>query len=152
MSIGERMRQLRKGKYTQEALAEAVGVHVNTINKWENGKRAPDAAKLLTLAKALNTTVAYLTDEEDARERRWGNPPISQGAAFSSEARDRQGSVTDAVPGLDYWGGVVENAEKAAIQGRNLDLIVPMLHKACDILETALSQSKREVEEQAVGI
>ncbi len=43
MTLGERIRTARKEKYTQEELAEMIGVHVNTLRRWERGERSPDA-------------------------------------------------------------------------------------------------------------
>lgn len=65
MDLGERIRALRKRKYTQEELAELVKVHVNTVIRWERGDRTPDAERLRELAKVLNTSTAYLLGETD---------------------------------------------------------------------------------------
>ncbi|MBQ7263692.1 MAG: helix-turn-helix domain-containing protein [Synergistaceae bacterium] len=51
---------------TQEELAHKVGVHVNTIRRWEQGKQSPDARKLASLADAFGTTTAHLLDSGDA--------------------------------------------------------------------------------------
>lgn len=68
MTLGEKIRMLRKKKYTQEKLAELVGVHVNTVIRWEKDTRLPDADKLKKIADVLNTTVSYLTGEVDIPE------------------------------------------------------------------------------------
>lgn len=70
MSIGERIKLVRKGKYTQAELAELLGVHETTIRRWESGRDdGPKERMLSKLASALNTTVAYLTGETDNPER-----------------------------------------------------------------------------------
>ena len=38
MKLGEKIKALRKGKYTQEKLAELIDVHVNTLLRWERGE------------------------------------------------------------------------------------------------------------------
>ncbi len=63
MKLGERIRALRKKKYTQEELAELVGVHVNTLIRWEHGDRNPTADKLQALADALGTSMQCLLSE-----------------------------------------------------------------------------------------
>jgi DNA-binding XRE family transcriptional regulator len=65
MSIGTRICEARKGKYTQAQLAEAIGAHELTVQRWETDKRAPNAKAMLKLAAALGTTVAYLMGETD---------------------------------------------------------------------------------------
>lgn len=65
MTLGEKIKILRKKKYTQEELAERLGVHVNTIVRWERGDRNPTADKLKELADVLDTTSDYLLDDTD---------------------------------------------------------------------------------------
>jgi len=63
MKFGDKIKILRKGKYTQEELADMLGIHVNTLLRWEHGERTPNLEKLKALANALSTTVEFLTDE-----------------------------------------------------------------------------------------
>lgn len=65
MTLGEKIKTLRKKKYTQEELADRLGVHVNTLIRWERGDRMPTADKLKDLADELHTTSNYLLDETD---------------------------------------------------------------------------------------
>lgn len=70
MGVGERIKHLRKGKYTQSELAELIGVHETTIRRWEQGRdRGPDLDALKRIAHALETSVAYLTGETDDPKR-----------------------------------------------------------------------------------
>ena len=59
--VGKRIRFLRK-KYdwTQEELADKVGVDYTTINKIENGKRNPSLKTLERIAKALRVKTKEL--------------------------------------------------------------------------------------------
>ncbi len=51
MRFDENLRILRKEKdYSQEYLAEKLGVTRQTISKWENGTAMPDLKKLIELA------------------------------------------------------------------------------------------------------
>lgn len=75
-SVGKRIETLRKSKkISQEDLAEKVGVSRTTVYKWESGTAKPNFAKLQALARALETTVSFFTDEtsfecnEEERER-----------------------------------------------------------------------------------
>ncbi len=64
MELGEKIKTLRKGKYTQEELAEKIGVHINTLVRWEKNYRYPTADKLKALADALDTTTDYLMSDD----------------------------------------------------------------------------------------
>ena len=67
MKLGEKIRALRKGKYTQEELAERLGMHINTIVRWERGDRMPTADKLKALADVLGTTPSELLSVDDSQ-------------------------------------------------------------------------------------
>lgn len=63
-SVGKRIETLRKSKkISQEDLAEKVGVSRTTIYKWESGTAKPNYANMQALARALETTVSFFTDE-----------------------------------------------------------------------------------------
>ena len=65
MSIGQRIKKLRKGKMNQSELAALVGVSIDSIRRWESNKRPPRSVDLQSLAEVLNTSVAYLVEETD---------------------------------------------------------------------------------------
>ena len=54
----------RRAGYTQETLAEALGVSRQAVGKWESGQALPEAATLLTLADLLGCTLDTLMREE----------------------------------------------------------------------------------------
>lgn len=61
MSLGDRISNLRKEKgISQVELAKMLDVSRQAVSKWENNQSAPDTAKLIQLADALDTEVAYL--------------------------------------------------------------------------------------------
>ena len=64
MTLGERIKSLRKGKFSQEKLADLLDVHVNTLIKWEHGKGYPTVDKLKKLADMLGTTTDYLMNDD----------------------------------------------------------------------------------------
>ena len=70
MSLGTRLKMLRKQVgLSQERLGDLVDVHVNTVRRWENGSRSPDAEVLQKLAQILGTTTSYLLEETANLER-----------------------------------------------------------------------------------
>ena len=89
MTIGETIRLYRKQlDLTQAQLAEAVGVSVQAVSKWETGAGMPDVAQIIPLAKALQITTDKLLDFTDRREeleqhwreslREQGDDPLCQ--------------------------------------------------------------------------
>lgn len=67
MSFSEKCRKLRIEKeMTQEELAEAVGVSLKTISRYESGETMPRYRKIYDrLAEVLDTSYDYLVTEED---------------------------------------------------------------------------------------
>ncbi|MGN1002458.1 MAG: helix-turn-helix domain-containing protein [Oscillospiraceae bacterium] len=61
LNIGENIRRFRREMgLTQEQLAEAVGVSVAAVSKWEKGLSSPDIAMLPLLADFFETSVDVL--------------------------------------------------------------------------------------------
>ena len=66
--LGERLRTFRQRKrLTQEELAKIIGVTRQTIAKWENNERVPDALMAKKLAKELRITADELLGNEFAK-------------------------------------------------------------------------------------
>ena len=67
--INERIVQARKQKRLKQTdLAKLLNVSIDTVRRWEQGKRAPTVDKLQPLANALDTTISYLTGDIDIPE------------------------------------------------------------------------------------
>ena len=63
MSLGERIASYRKkAGYSQEGLAEQLGVSRQAVSKWETDLSAPDLNNLIGLARELGVSVAELTE------------------------------------------------------------------------------------------
>lgn len=57
-TIGSRIAAYRKEKgYTQEEIAQQLGVSSQAVSKWENDTSCPDIALLVPLSQLLGTTV-----------------------------------------------------------------------------------------------
>ncbi|MBP7401635.1 MAG: helix-turn-helix transcriptional regulator [Clostridia bacterium] len=68
-AIGQYIAKKRKEKnWTQEQLAEKLGVSNKTISKWENGKCMPDYGIIENLCRELDVGIAALMDGEDTEE------------------------------------------------------------------------------------
>ena len=65
MSIARRIAELRKQKsLTQQALAEAIGLHVTQVKRYEAGTSQPSLEALKKIAKTLRVTTDSLIFEE----------------------------------------------------------------------------------------
>ncbi len=61
--LGENIRRIRKeAGYTQEQLAEALGVTAGAVHKWERGKAVPELELLVDIAEFFETSVDALLD------------------------------------------------------------------------------------------
>ncbi len=58
-TLGERLRQVR-GQLTREQAAERLGVHPNTLQKYEGDKRVPDADFIITFSNTFNVSESWL--------------------------------------------------------------------------------------------
>lgn len=66
MTTGEKLQKLRKEKnYTQEELADILGVSRQSISKWESDVAFPETDKLITLSKLFQCSIDYLLNEEN---------------------------------------------------------------------------------------
>lgn len=67
MTIGKRISELRKqNSYSQEYIAERVGVSRQAVSKWEQDQSAPDTYNLIALAELFGVTVEYLATGKEA--------------------------------------------------------------------------------------
>ncbi len=66
VAIGNAIKRAREKRgYTQEKLAELVGVSVQAVSKWENGKNLPDLENLMLICEITDTPYqAILTPEQ----------------------------------------------------------------------------------------
>lgn len=65
MTFGEKLSKLRKEyNYTQEQLAEILGVSRQSISKWESDMAYPETDKLIKLGKLFECSMDYLLNED----------------------------------------------------------------------------------------
>ena len=66
MTLGERIGNLRRDSgYSQEYVAESLGVSRQAVSKWETDLSSPDTENLIKLAELLNTSVQFLATGKD---------------------------------------------------------------------------------------
>lgn len=63
IKLSESIRRLRKDRgLTQEQLAEALGVSVSAVHKWESGKAIPELTMLVDIAEFFESSVDAMLD------------------------------------------------------------------------------------------
>lgn len=66
MTLGDKLTKLRKeNNYTQEQLAEILGVSRQAISKWESNIAYPETEKLLRLGELYKCSMDYLLKDEN---------------------------------------------------------------------------------------
>lgn len=66
MTLGERLRLLRKGRgYTQQELADRLGISASAVGMYEQGRRQPDPDILCRVAEVFGVRVDYLVGREE---------------------------------------------------------------------------------------
>ena len=64
MNIADRIQYLRKQKgYSQEELADKVGVSRQAVSKWESGASDPSTTNWMALAKLFGVTAEEILKE-----------------------------------------------------------------------------------------
>ncbi len=65
MTLGEKLSKLRKEyNYTQEQLAEILGVSRQSISKWESDIAYPETEKLVKIGRLFDCSMDYLLNED----------------------------------------------------------------------------------------
>ncbi|MCR5328209.1 MAG: DUF5680 domain-containing protein [Saccharofermentans sp.] len=66
MIFSEKLQILRKNKgFTQEELADRLGVSRQAVAKWESGQVYPDIFNLIQISNMMNVSVDYLVKDRD---------------------------------------------------------------------------------------
>ena len=129
MNLGSKIReQRRRMNFTQSEFANMLGVHENTIRKWEKGQSYPNVKDVENIAKVLGITTELLYDDTTSAER-------ITNKRFTPKLN---------TPNMAYWGEVADNIRKLAnINDKNEILVVyAILKYECDKLAKALPNNE----------
>lgn len=158
MVVGDRIKFLREGlKQSQEELASVIGMHSNTVARWERGELVPRGTSLSKLAHALDTSTGYLLGETDdpvryssllmaagkkPEELDGNEPPEPSSDLVRRKHALREWFVkkdASSSLGLAYWASVVDNVRDAASRDNPQELaeIREMLEKALASIDDA---------------
>lgn len=100
MTIGEKVSKLRKeNNYTQEQLADILGVSRQAISKWESNITYPETDKLIRISKLFNCSLDYLLKESEESDHK--NQFNEEFLFFRKRLRERKSGKT--VWGMPFW-------------------------------------------------
>ena len=69
MRLSEKIMDLRKKSgWSQEELAERLGISRQSVSKWETGESIPDIDKIIRMSELWNVSTDYLLKEEEVME------------------------------------------------------------------------------------
>jgi transcriptional regulator with XRE-family HTH domain len=92
-ALGARLREVRTARgFTQERLADAIGVRTATISRFENGQVGFSISTLGDLADALGVSVATLVDADLAHVE-VQDPAVLQLLALPHGVRERAAAL-----------------------------------------------------------
>ena len=81
MTLGEKIAKQRKElNYTQEQLADVLGVSRQSISKWESDLAYPETDKLIKLGKMFDCSMDYLLNEDVNEKSRAQSPGFAEKA------------------------------------------------------------------------
>ena len=92
MTLGEKLSKLRKEyNYTQEQLADILGVSRQSISKWESDIAYPETEKLIELGKLFECSMDFLL-KEDVTEKQGLQPAEKESiwTGFKKQFRERK--------------------------------------------------------------
>lgn len=73
MRFAEKLQQLRKERgFSQEELAEEIGVSRQAVSKWESGQSYPEMEKLIAVGRLFGVSIDSLVNEESQAEASYG--------------------------------------------------------------------------------
>lgn len=99
MSLAKRLSNLRKQKgLTQQALADAIGLHVTQVKRYEADSSQPSLEAIKKIAKTLRVTIDSLVFEEDELQP---DANLSlQFRAISNLSEDKQAVIKQLLEGM----------------------------------------------------
>lgn len=113
MTLGDKLSRLRKQhNYTQEQLADIVGVSRQSISKWESDAAYPETDKLIVLSKLFHCTVDYLLNDDMDESAPSATEQANKGKALGMGVLNYAPSVLFLVWALSLWAMFAINTVK----------------------------------------
>ena len=85
MTLGEKIKYYRRNEnFSQENLAEKVGVSRQAVSKWESNKSSPSTENLIIIGEVLNVSIKYLTSDSPISKKGNRNIDIEDKRFYNS--------------------------------------------------------------------
>lgn len=128
IAIADRLLRLRKAHgFSQEELAEKIGISRQSVSKWERAEASPDTDNLIALARLYGVSLdeLLLSDEEESKGRERGSSPFRMGwktegtaAAVRPSGTECRAPLRIGRPAVD--GDAAEKVEQQCVAGFSL--------------------------------
>ena len=134
MILGDKLSKLRKeNNYTQEQLADILGVSRQAISKWESNITYPETDKLIRMSELFNCSLDYLLKEsEESDNKKQHNEEI---LFFRKHLRERKSEKI--VWGMPLWH-IGRNARGFVAVGLNARGVIAVGLKAKGIVSLGM--------------
>lgn len=134
MTLGEKLSKLRKeNNYTQEQLANVLGVSRQAVSKWESNITYPETDKLIRISELFRCSLDYLLKETEEIYNK--NQYHEAGTFFGKRLRERKSEKT--VWGMPLWH-VGRNARGFVAVGFNARGVIAVGFKAQGMVSLGL--------------
>ena len=134
MTLGEKLSKLRKeNNYTQEQLADVLGVSRQAISKWESNLTYPETDKLIRLSELFSCSLDYLLKDKEETDKK--TPSHEESPSFRICLRERKSEKT--VWGMPLWH-IGRNARGFVAVGLNARGVIAVGLKAKGIVSLGL--------------
>ena len=150
--LGESIRRLRKNAgFTQERLAEALGVSVSAVHKWESGKATPELETLVDIAEFFETSVDAILNygwqklnmgETAERIASFRNTrDFTEGIRFAERALQKYPNSFDVV----YESALLYNMSMFSHRGQNAERTIELFEKSIELIDQNTRENVRVV-------
>lgn len=140
--LGESIRKLRRDSgFTQEQLADALGVSVSAVHKWESGKAMPEIAMLVDIAEFFETSVDAILNygwqrmnmgQTAEKIRAYKNERnFEEGERFAERALQKYPNSFDVV----YEAALLYNISMFQHRGQNARRTIELLERAIALID-----------------
>lgn len=134
MTLGDKLSKLRKeSNYTQEQLADILGVSRQSISKWESNITYPETDKLIRISELFNCSLDYLL--KDAEKTTYNGQLNGEIPFFTKHLRERKSEKT--VCGMPLWH-IGRNARGFIAVGLNARGVIAVGFKATGIISLGM--------------
>lgn len=134
MTLGDKLSRLRKeNNYTQEQLADVLGVSRQAISKWESDTTYPETEKLIRMSELFDCSLDYLLKDKVETD----NKVQADDAVVSFGKRFREKKSKKTLFGMPLWH-IGKNAKGFVAVGLNARGVIAVGLKAKGIISLGL--------------